>query len=92
MERFFRGARHEAIHEVNKYNNDDPETKHAKGLDIEDQARELSVRYAQWSIAAEKAALMSLNTKEGYKGKAYHGRGLKPKYQDKSIATKSSDK
>ena len=69
---------------------------HAENLDIDVESRSMAIKYAQWSIASEKAALLTNGSEEQkygalYGEKATKGRGVMPKLEMKSLAGKSSD-
>ena len=69
---------------------------HASQLGIRDDSWQSSVWYAQWSLAAERAALMK-NGNEAQRQSAvqgmkqFKGRGVMPVLELKSLATKSAD-
>lgn len=87
-------TRNRAEKAIDATNNDDSGTcQHTASSGPTDLVRNFSVRYAQWSMAAEESALeAALEAKpEAPQSDKQKGRGLLPTYDWVSLANKSSD-
>ena len=63
--------------------------QHASSLGITEEARKLSIWYAQWSMAVEDTIIEQ--SQDGKHHKDKRGRGMQPSYKWETLASKSSN-